>query len=84
MSNAPEPKAQSSGGATPAGLPIMETDVEVTTPDGVCDAAFIHPTTGAHPGVLVWPDAFGLRPATRDIGKRIAAEAAAIVAELAS
>src|SRR5262249_26306915 len=32
------------------------------------------PTTGSHPGVIIWPDAFGLRPSMRDIGKRIAAE----------
>lgn len=53
---------------------VVETDVEIKTPDGVCDAAFIHPKTGSHPGVLIWPDAFGLRPSMRDIGKRIAAE----------
>ena len=40
---------------------------------------FIHPTTGTHPGVLVWPDAFGLRPAMRDIGARIAAEGYAVL-----
>jgi carboxymethylenebutenolidase len=55
-------------------LPVIETNVEVKTPDGVCEAAFIHPEKGVHPGVLIWPDAFGLRPAMRDIGKRIAAE----------
>ena len=53
---------------------VVETDVEIKTPDGICDAVFIHPKTGSHPGVLVWPDVFGLRPAMRDIGKRIAAE----------
>ena len=46
----------------------------IKTPDGSCDAAFIHPATGAHPGVLIWPDAFGLRPSMRDIGRRLAAE----------
>jgi carboxymethylenebutenolidase len=55
-------------------LDVVETEVEIKTPDGTCDAAFIHPKTGSHPGVLIWPDAFGLRPAMRDIGKRIAAE----------
>jgi carboxymethylenebutenolidase len=53
---------------------VVETNVQVKTPDGVCDAVFIHPASGAHAGVLVWPDAFGLRPSMRDIGKRIAAE----------
>jgi len=42
--------------------------------DGTSDAAFIHPASGSHPGVLIWTDAFGLRPSMRDIGKRIASE----------
>ena len=57
-----------------AELPVVETAVEVKTPDGTCDASFIHPTTGVHPGVLIWSDAFGLRPALREMGKRLAAE----------
>jgi len=62
------------GSASAAAMSVVETDVTVKTPDGMCDAAFIHPTTGSHPGVLIWADAFGLRPVMRDIGKRIAAE----------
>jgi len=62
------------GSASAAPLPVVETNVQVTTPDGVCDAAFIHPSSGSHPGVIIWPDAFGLRPTMRDIGKRVAAE----------
>ena len=53
---------------------VVEKDVEVKTPDGTCDAAFIHPKGGSHPGVVIWADAFGLRPSMRDIGKRISAE----------
>ncbi len=60
--------------ASAADLPVTESNVEIKTADGTCDAAFIHPTTGAHPGVIIWPDAFGLRPSMRDMGKRIAAE----------
>jgi carboxymethylenebutenolidase len=66
--------AAATASASAAEMPVTETNVEVKTPDGTCDAVFIHPTTGSHPAVLVWPDAFGLRPAMRDIGKRIAAE----------
>ncbi|PYR03984.1 MAG: dienelactone hydrolase [Acidobacteria bacterium] len=66
--------AAAAGSSSAADLQVVETNVEVKTPDGVCDAAFIHPATGSHPGVLIWPDAFGLRPSMRDIGKRIAAE----------
>jgi carboxymethylenebutenolidase len=66
--------AAATGSASAAELPVTETLVEVKTPDGTCDAAFIHPTSGSHPGVIIWPDAFGLRPSMRDMGKRIAAE----------
>src|SRR3954453_1866615 len=54
--------------------PVAVTGSEVTikTPDGTCDAYFVHPTTGTAPGVLVWPDIFGLRPAFRQMGKRLA------------
>jgi carboxymethylenebutenolidase len=61
------------------GPEVVETDVEILTPDGTCDAAFIHPTSGSHPGVLIWPDAFGLRPAMRAMGRRIAAEGYSVV-----
>ena len=62
-----------------AAQPVIEKDVTIKTPDGTCDAAFFHPPTGSHPGVLIWTDAFGLRPAMRDIGKRIAAEGYAVL-----
>src|ERR1700719_778010 len=62
------------GSASAAGLPVVESNVSVKPPDGRCDAAVIHPNTGAYPGVLIWTDAFGLRPSMRDIGERIAAE----------
>ena len=53
---------------------VAVTDGEVTikTPDGTCDAYFVHPATGTGAGVLLWPDIFGLRPAMRDMGKRLA------------
>lgn len=53
---------------------VMVRDVDIKTADGVCDAAFIYPGSGSHPGVILWPDAFGLRPSMRDLGKRVAAE----------
>ena len=57
-----------------ATLTVVETEVTVKTPDGICDAAFIHPESGAYPGVIIWTDALGLRPSMRDIAKRLAAE----------
>src|SRR5580698_5418093 len=49
---------------------VAESDVNVTTPDGTADCYFVHPATGTAPGVLIWPDIFGLRPAFRQMGKR--------------
>ena len=51
---------------------VTESDVTVKTPDGTADCYFVHPATGTAPGVLVWPDIFGLRPAFRQMGKRLA------------
>jgi len=51
---------------------VTEMDVMIKTPDGTCDAYFVHPATGTGAGVLVWPDIFGLRPAFRTMGKRLA------------
>src|SRR4051812_37204795 len=52
---------------------VVEKNVDIKTPDGTCDAAFIRPASGAHPAVIIWPDAFGLRPSMRDMAKRLAA-----------
>lgn len=51
---------------------VTESDVTVTTPDGTADCYFVHPASGAAAGVLIWPDIFGLRPAFRQMGKRLA------------
>jgi carboxymethylenebutenolidase len=51
---------------------VTESEVSVMTPDGTCDAYFVHVATGTAPAVLVWPDIFGLRPAFRQMGKRLA------------
>jgi carboxymethylenebutenolidase len=58
-------------GELSAQLQVVEKDVTLKTADGTCDAVFIHPTTGTHAGVLIWPDAFGLRPTLREMGKLI-------------
>jgi carboxymethylenebutenolidase len=51
---------------------IEEAEVDVKTPDGTADAYFVHPGEGRHPGVLMWPDIFGLRPAFRQMARRLA------------
>jgi carboxymethylenebutenolidase len=58
---------------------VSESDVTVTTPDGTADCYFVHPATGTGAGVLVWPDIFGLRPAFRQMGKRLAESGYAVL-----
>jgi len=53
-------------------IAVSEAEVNVTTPDGTADCYFVHPASGTAPGVLVWPDIFGLRPAFHQMGKRLA------------
>jgi carboxymethylenebutenolidase len=47
-------------------------DVDIRTPDGIADAYFVHPASGEFPGVLIWPDIFGLRPAFKEMAARLA------------
>jgi carboxymethylenebutenolidase len=61
-------------GVAGAGGAMVDDDVRVTTPAGVCDAALIHPPSGAWPGAILFTDVFGLRPTMRDMAKRLAAE----------
>jgi carboxymethylenebutenolidase len=58
---------------------VTEADVNVTTPDGTADCYFVHPASGTAPGVLMWPDIFGLRPAFRQMGKRLAESGYAVL-----
>jgi len=59
--------------------PIKGRDVTVTTPDGHCDAYLVAPAGGRHPGVIVWPDIFGLRPAFRQMADRLAQSGYAVL-----
>lgn len=58
---------------------VREADVSVTTPDGEADCYFAHPAGGTHPGVIVWPDILGLRPAFRTMGRRLAESGYAVL-----
>ena len=54
---------------------VAEKDVDIKTPDGTCDAALFYPQgKGKWPAVLIWTDIGGLRPAFRDMGRRLAAQ----------
>jgi carboxymethylenebutenolidase len=67
------------GATQAAALAVTESDVTIKTADGTCDAVFTRPTTGKHPGVLIWTDVFGLRPTFRDMAKRLAGEGYAVL-----
>jgi carboxymethylenebutenolidase len=58
---------------------VTESDVMIKTPDGEADCYFVHPSSGASAAVLVWPDIFGLRPAFRAMGKRLAESGYAVL-----
>lgn len=58
---------------------VTGSEVTIATPDGTADAYFVRPPSGAAPGVLVWPDIFGLRPAFRQMGKRLAESGYAVL-----
>ena len=62
-----------------AALEVTAADIEVSTPDGMADCHFVHPSSGAHPGVLIWPDALGLRPAFEQMGRRLAESGFAVL-----
>jgi dienelactone hydrolase len=60
-------------------LDLAEADVAVRTPDGVADCFFVAPAKGKHPGVIIWPDIFGLRPAFRQMARRLAQSGYAVL-----
>jgi carboxymethylenebutenolidase len=60
-------------------LDVTDADVTVKMPDGTADCYFVHPASGTAPGVLMWPDIFGLRPAFRQMGKRLAESGYAVL-----
>jgi carboxymethylenebutenolidase len=62
-----------------AGAELTEADVDIKSPDGTCDAYFVHPAKGKYPGVLMYPDIFGLRPAFRQMGRRLAESGYAVL-----
>jgi carboxymethylenebutenolidase len=68
------------GSALAAAADVTESEVQIKTPDGVCDAALVHPKgKGSWPGVILYPDALGLRPVMRDMAKRLAADGYTVV-----
>lgn len=58
---------------------VVEREVEIKASDGTADAHFVHPVKGKAPAVLVWTDIFGLRPAFRQMGRRLAESGYAVL-----
>lgn len=59
--------------------PIAGRYVLIDTPDGKADAYFVAPSSGRHPGVLIWPDIMGLRPAFQRMADRLAQSGYAVL-----
>ncbi len=53
--------------------------VQVPMAEGQADGFLVHPRTGRHPGVVLWPDILGLRPAIEAMARRLAAEGYAVL-----
>ncbi len=68
-----------SGANGESGAALTESAVTVTTPDGIADGFFVHPATGAHPAVLLWPDIAGLRDAYKTMARRLAGAGYAVL-----
>ena len=58
---------------------LSESNVEITTPDGVADAFFVRPGKGKHPAIIMWPDIAGLRPAYMEMGRQLASTGYAVL-----
>lgn len=58
---------------------VASRPVVIETPAGKADAFFVHPATGTHPAVIMWPDIAGLRDAYKTMGTRLAGEGFAVL-----
>ena len=58
-------QAQDAGGLT-------ERNVTFSAPGGMMDGFFVHPASGKHPAVILWPDIAGVRDAKKVMARRLA------------
>ena len=63
----------------PNAATVTETEVTILTADGTANAYFVYPASGHAPGVLMWPDIFGLRPSFKSMAKRLAESGYAVL-----
>ena len=71
------PVEGSAGDGAPA--PLTEGKVRFDLADGTMDGEFYHPARGKHPGVILWPDIAGIRPAKRQMARRLASAGYAVL-----
>lgn len=64
--------------AIAAGESVSGT-VSIGTPDGTMDGYFVHPASGQHAAVILWPDIAGLRDAYRMMATRLAVAGYAVL-----
>jgi len=65
--------------AVAGAMDVVSQNVNVETHDGVADCFFVHPAAGKHPGVIIWPDIRGLRPAFETMATRLAESGYAVL-----
>ncbi|MEM1132529.1 MAG: dienelactone hydrolase family protein [Pseudomonadota bacterium] len=58
---------------------LVEQNVSITMADGTNDAFFVHPGSGKHPAVILWPDIASLREVKKMMARRLAAEGYAVL-----
>ncbi|HEV7613895.1 MAG TPA: dienelactone hydrolase family protein [Steroidobacteraceae bacterium] len=66
--------AAATGASGATAKEMIDSDVQISTPAGVCDAALVHPRDGSWPAAILFTDVFGLRPTMRDMARRLAAD----------
>lgn len=60
-------------------LATKSSKVEIETEDGKINAFFVHPETGKHAGVIIWPDILGPRAAFETMATTLAKAGFAVV-----
>ncbi|QNE05427.1 dienelactone hydrolase family protein [Croceicoccus marinus] len=65
--------------AAATGPGVMRSQVSIPTAAGTADATFYHPAEGSHPGIIMWPDIAGVRPASQQMAERLAGEGYAVL-----
>jgi len=58
---------------------LTEKAVSFATPDGTMDGFLVHPASGKHPAVILWPDIASIRESKRNIARKLASAGYAVL-----